>query len=287
MVFGLAMMWVQPYQAHLSSLDEAVKKLTLLLKSGNNWAYAFVWLNEDTQHVPLSQEGHLSAMIGGAPSRNTCRHLCQLEVHQFLQHGDQMVYPNGLNGGLEPVLTSLTASLAQGMNILGAPTHEPSFLPVDLSPGHTRGPCTWCLSSPQNPNTVFPFPSGHGMSAWKDSHISMTAEVQDLLSHAILDTSIQEFGDSTLKRPTSTALEAKREDSSKPVATFPQESLWAASPDDTMPIDHSSTTPPDLEAPSAASIPAIWPSKTSTGMTWAPSPKRYLHLQGEMNRIMG
>ena len=56
MAFGLAMVWAHPYQACLSSLDEAAKKLALLINLGNNWAYTFVWLNEDAQHVPLSKE---------------------------------------------------------------------------------------------------------------------------------------------------------------------------------------------------------------------------------------
>ena len=34
--FGLTVVWAHPYQAHLSSLDEVAKKLTLLVNSGNN-----------------------------------------------------------------------------------------------------------------------------------------------------------------------------------------------------------------------------------------------------------
>ena len=86
--FGLTMVWAQPYQACLSSVDKAAKKLTLLINSGYNWAYTFVWLNKDGQHVPLPKEGHLSTIIDSAPSRNMCRHLCQLEVCQLLQYGD-------------------------------------------------------------------------------------------------------------------------------------------------------------------------------------------------------
>ena len=41
--------------------------------------------------------------------------------------------PPGPNRGQKPVPTSLTASLAQGMNMPGTPAHKPSFLPVDLS----------------------------------------------------------------------------------------------------------------------------------------------------------
>ena len=128
------MVWANPYQAWLSSLDEALKKLTLLINLGDNWAYTFVQLNEDDQqHVPLSNEGHLSTMVDEAPCRNMCGCLHQLEVCKLLQCGDQVVYPKGLNGGLEPVQTSLSGSLIWGMDMLGKPTCKPSFLLVDLS----------------------------------------------------------------------------------------------------------------------------------------------------------
>ena len=64
-----------------------------------------------TPHVPLSTKGHISAMIDGVPNRSACRHLCQLEVHKLLQYGDQVVYPEGLNEGLEPVQTLLLGPL--------------------------------------------------------------------------------------------------------------------------------------------------------------------------------
>ena len=130
--FGLTMVWAHPYQAHLSSMDEVVKKLTLLVNSSNNWTYTFVQLNEDAQHVPLPKEGHLGAMIDGMPSRNMCGHLHKLEVCQLLQCEGRVVYPKGLNGGQEPVLTSLSGALVQGMNMFGELAHEPSFLSVDL-----------------------------------------------------------------------------------------------------------------------------------------------------------
>ena len=133
MAFGLAMIWAHPYQACPSSLDDAVKNLVLLISLGNNWAYASVCLNGDTQHVPLPKEGHLSTMIDGMPSRNMCRSLCQLEVHKLLQYGDQVVYPEGLNGGLELVQTSLSGPLLWGWDALDNFTHKPSFLLVDLS----------------------------------------------------------------------------------------------------------------------------------------------------------
>ena len=76
MMFGLAAVWAHRYQAQLSSLDEVMKKLTLFIDLGNYWAYSFVQLNKDAQHVPLSNESHLSAMVNGVPCRSMCGHLC-------------------------------------------------------------------------------------------------------------------------------------------------------------------------------------------------------------------
>ena len=196
------------------------------------------------------------------------------------------MYPEGLNRGLEPVLTSLTESLAQGIIVLGTPTCKPSFLPVDLS-WVTLGDHVPEASAPHRTSKPSsPFHLAMEYPPKTDNHISMTAEVQDLLPCAILDTSTQESGDSTPKRPTSMALEARMEDSSKQVATSPQASPQVALPEDTKSIGHSSPTTPVLEASRAASISAILPSKTSTGDDMGALPKEILHLQGEMNRIM-
>ena len=113
MVFGLAIVWVHPYQVHIPTLDEVVKKLTLLTTTGKNWTYAFVQLNKDAQHVPLPKEGHLSTMIEGLPSRNTCGHLHQLEVHLLLQSENWVVYLKGFNRGLE--LVCCTGHLQPGI----------------------------------------------------------------------------------------------------------------------------------------------------------------------------
>ena len=136
-----------------------------------------MWLNEDAQHVPLPKEGHLSTMIDSAPSTNACGHLCQLEICQLLQLEDQVVYPKGLNGGLEQVLTSLSEVLVQGMNTLSEPAHETSFLSVDL-PQCELGDHSPKVSAPCR--TSAPPPPSHltmECPPKADSHTSMTTEV--------------------------------------------------------------------------------------------------------------
>ena len=219
MALGLAVLWAHPYQAQLSSLDEVVKKLTLFIKLGNNWAYTFVQLNKDAQHVPVSNEGHLSATVNGAPCRSMYGCLHQLEVCKLLQYGDQVAYPEGLKGGLKSVQTLLSGPILWGLGVLGDSTCEPSFLPVDLSQA-TLG---YCMPEAPTPHTTLtPYSPSHLTMKHPpktDHHISMTTEVQELLSCATPDTSGQASGDSTPKRPTSAALgtppSTRTEDSSK------------------------------------------------------------------------
>ena len=98
-----------------------------------------------------------------------------------------MVYPEGLNRGLELVVTFLPESLAHGISML----EEPTFLQVDLSQV-TAGDCVPEASAPHKtltPTSPTHVDMEHPPKA--ESHISTTAEVQELLSHAVLDTSSQ------------------------------------------------------------------------------------------------
>ena len=91
-------MWVHPNQALLPSLEEVVRKLTLLINTKKDWHYVFVQVSEDLQHIPLSDARHISVLVDGAPSRSACGQLSQLEVCQLLHLGSEVVYPEGLNG---------------------------------------------------------------------------------------------------------------------------------------------------------------------------------------------
>ena len=54
-VYGLAMVWVHPYQARVSTMDDMARKLTLLASARPNWSYAFVQFN-GTPVTCLSQK---------------------------------------------------------------------------------------------------------------------------------------------------------------------------------------------------------------------------------------
>ena len=97
-MYGLSTVWVNPYQARAPTAEEAVRELTTLASSGPDWPYALVWLNKDTYHVPLPREEHLGILPEGGTDNAACGRISQLEIHQLLIIGLQVIYPIGLNG---------------------------------------------------------------------------------------------------------------------------------------------------------------------------------------------
>ena len=55
-VYGLAMVWVHPYQARVSTIDNVARKLILLASSGPNWPYAFLCSSMGMPIMCLSQK---------------------------------------------------------------------------------------------------------------------------------------------------------------------------------------------------------------------------------------
>ena len=138
---GLVAIRVNPCQTLLSSLEVATKKLALLANTGDNWPYTFVWLCEDSQHVPLSDAGHINITVDGAPSRNAYGYLSCHEVCILLQCASEVVYPEGPNGGFELTLVPLPKQLVWDAEI----SNEPATLKVNL-PRPTCGDTTMATS---------------------------------------------------------------------------------------------------------------------------------------------
>ena len=146
-IFGLSTVWLNPYQARVPTVEEAVKQLTALVSSGPDWPYTSAWLNGDTHHVPLPREGHLSILQEGGTSSAACRSISQLEVCQLHNLGLQVIYLVGPNGHEIPLITSLPESLANGTNLTGG---KPTYLEVDNPRSIREGP-KWKASPQQLP----------------------------------------------------------------------------------------------------------------------------------------
>ena len=199
--FGLVAVWTHPHQAHLPSLDGAVRKFALLINTGEDWAYAFMQLNEDSQHIPISAARHINAMIDSAPSRSICGCLSHLEVQKLLQCGGEVVYLEGLNGGLELLWVSLPKPLIWDSDPHTESAHEPMLLQVNLLRFTLRGVLSitlqWFSTPISSLCSVMQFPSD--MVAC----FSMMTEREELLSSAMLDTSGQLPMGVSPRKPTS------------------------------------------------------------------------------------
>ena len=195
-VYGLATVWVNLYHARISTVKKVVWQLTTLTSSGPDWSYALVQFNGDTCHVPLPKEGHLHVLTEGGTNSANCRQISLLEVHTLLHSHLQVVNPIGLNGCEAPTIVSPPRSLVRGANLLGG---KPTYLKVIILQPTLEG---------QEPKA--PPHRGHSLPIQVPSpikapppkaerEVSMTMEVRELLSWAVLDTSGHASGNSTPK----------------------------------------------------------------------------------------
>ena len=127
--YGISIVWANPRQVRAASMEEAVKKLTACTSSGTNWLYALVQLHKGTCHMPLPREGHLDVLPQRGAYAAPCGQISQLEVHQLLAASPQVIYPIGLNGQDQPVITSLPELLASSINLTAG---EPMYLGIDI-----------------------------------------------------------------------------------------------------------------------------------------------------------
>ena len=116
-IYGLLTVWVNPSQARVPSMEEMVGKLTTCTFSGPNWPYALVWLHKGTHHALLPKEGHVGILSHRGVEATPCGQISQLEVCQLLITGPQVIYPIGLNGHDEPIITSQPEPLASGVSL--------------------------------------------------------------------------------------------------------------------------------------------------------------------------
>ena len=154
----------------VSTIGSAAEQLAQLVSSGPNWPYTLVQLNGDAHHVPLPKEGHLSVMAEECMSHVPYGRIQQLEVHQLLSLGSQVVYLEGLNGCQVPVIMTLPESLSHGATMLKG---KSTFLQVALSQSTTKEQESKALSlggglSPTpatSPTQAFP-PKWKAKSVW-------------------------------------------------------------------------------------------------------------------------
>ena len=121
--------------------------------------------------------------------------ISQLEVHQLLVTGPKVIYPIGLNRHEELIITSLPDLLASGVSLT---TVEPIYLGTDIPSPPVEEPDQKILPLGKVSTNVVASPH----KSLLKSEGSMTMEVSNLLSQAMLEASSSGSKHSSPRRPT-------------------------------------------------------------------------------------
>ena len=194
--YGISIVWANPNQVRAASLEEVVEKLTACTSSGTDWPYTLAQLHEGTCHMPLPKDGHLGVLPQRGAEEAPYGQISQLTVHQLLATGLIVVYPIGLNGQDEPIITSLPEPLASGVSLTAS---ESTYLGIDIPSPPVEEPDQKILLLSKVSTILVASPHKSSLK----SEDSMTMEVRNLLSQAILEVSSCRSEHSSPRRPTS------------------------------------------------------------------------------------
>ena len=180
--YSLALVWISPHQVRASTMKEAIGTLSACISSGPDWLYALAQLYKGSNHTPLPKDKHIGILPQGKMEESPYGQISQLEVHQLLSTGSQVIYLVGLNGGDQLVTITLPEPLHSGSSItIDKHLHMRIDIPL-LSPEElecTTPPLGRVHAIPSTTTTKTP---------WKP-RISLTAEVNDLLKWGMADDS--------------------------------------------------------------------------------------------------
>ena len=135
--YGISLVWINPNQIQVPTMEEAVRTLSAYISSRPNWPYALIQLYEGSSHTPLPKDKHLGILPQGKMEESSYGQISQLQVCQLLSARPQVVYPVGLNGDGKPVTTTLPEPLHSSASIT---TDEHPYMRIDIPPppGGTR-----------------------------------------------------------------------------------------------------------------------------------------------------
>ena len=129
MVYPLVL--VNPKQTRASTMEEAVETLAAYPSSRTDWPYALAQLYEGSHHAPLPKDKHLGILPQGKVEETSCGWISQLDICQPFSTSPQVVYPSGLNGHDEPIITTLPELLSSGTSVIAI---EHLYLEIDIPP---------------------------------------------------------------------------------------------------------------------------------------------------------
>ena len=194
--YGISLVWVHPNQVRAATIEEAVEDLTVYTSRGVNWPYTLAQLCKDPHHAPLAKNKHLGILLQGKAQETFCGQISQLKVCQLLAAGPQVIYPIGLNRHDKPVITTLPDLLGSGTSLIAS---EHFYLEIDIPSPPMEEPDQKMPPLKDIPTILLTSPP---KSPPPKSKGSMTTEVSNLLSQAVLEVSSCESQQSPPRRVT-------------------------------------------------------------------------------------
>ena len=171
--YGMALVWISPHQAWVSTMEEALGTLSACISSGPNWSYVLAQLYKGSNHTPLPKDKNLGILPQGKAEETPYGWISQLKVRQLLSTGPQVVYLVGLNRSNQPVIIDLLELLHSGSSVT---TDEHPHLQINIPlPTAEESECTTLPlgGAPASPGDTIP------KTPWKP-RITLMAEVHDL-----------------------------------------------------------------------------------------------------------
>ena len=85
--YGISLVWINPNQIWVPTMEEAVGTLSAYISNGPNWPHAFVQLYKGSSHTPLPKDKHLGILPHGKAEESSYGQTSQLKVCQLLSAG--------------------------------------------------------------------------------------------------------------------------------------------------------------------------------------------------------
>ena len=198
--YGMALVWISPLQARVSSMVEALEIVSSLTSEGSDWPYILIQLYEGTNHTPLPKDKHICVQPQ-EKAESPSGWISQLKIHQLLSTRPLVVFPVELNGGNQSVTIDLPEPLHTGSSVT---TDEYPYIEVNIptpipeeqdcaSPPLGRKHDTPTITRPKTP--------------WKH-RVSLMVEVNDLIDWGMTDNYDQESEHSVMVEVPTTEADA-------------------------------------------------------------------------------
>ena len=126
--YGVALVWISPLQARVSSMVKALEILSSLTSEGSDWPYIILQLYGGTNHMPLPRDKHICVLPQGK-AESPSGQISQLKICWLLSARPSVVFPVGLNRGDQSVTVDLPELLHTGSSVT---TDEHPYIKVSI-----------------------------------------------------------------------------------------------------------------------------------------------------------